>query len=94
MQVLKACLSLNNPRRQTRWAPQQQLHRQFCSHQFVADSLKSAKISVARTTSSNTDKKLGIANRSKVDIPTPADMSARDPRHHQSETNLQHLRFS
>jgi len=47
---------------------------------------KSAKISVARTTSSNTDKKLGIANRSKVDIPTPADMSARDPRHKQSET--------
>jgi hypothetical protein len=56
--------------------------------------LKSARISVARTTSSNTDKKLGIANRSKVDIPTPADMSARNPRHNQSETNLQHLRFS
>jgi hypothetical protein len=56
--------------------------------------LKSARISVARTTSSNTDKKLGIANRSKVDIPTPADMSASDRRHTPSETKLQHIRFS
>jgi len=56
--------------------------------------LKSAKIFVARTTSSNTDKKLGIANRSKVDIPTPADMSASESRHNLSETRLQHLRRS
>jgi hypothetical protein len=35
---------------------------------------------------SSTDKRLGITQRGKVDIPTLADMSASDPRHSPSET--------